>query len=277
MEEMSKSVKGVEGNTKTSTPNKKRISPSRRWVFTLNNYTDEQLSNLAKLSEGWKQAIIGKEVCPTTGTPHLQGYVEFKKAVRPAEHIPIKQIHWEKAKAGPKANLEYCTKESEIFINKGFSILKDPMAGLQIQPWQQKIYDIIKGEPSKRTIYWIYDQLGGIGKTTFQKHLCLKHGFITLSGKAADIRNGVLDYTNTNGSTPMKICINIPKSFSKDYVSYEGFENIKDMFFYSGKYEGGMVNGPNPHLFIFSNFAPDEGKMSADRWDIWDETPYEVS
>ena len=40
------------------------------------------------------------------------------------------------------------------------------------------------------------------------------------------------------------------------------------MFFFSGKYEGGMVCGPNPHVLIFANDEPDTHKMSADRWII---------
>ena len=51
-------------------------------------------------------------------------------------------------------------------------------------------------------------------------------------------------------------------------MSYEAFENLKDMIFYSGKYEGGMICGNCPHLFIFSNFHPDCEKMSVDRWNI---------
>lgn len=38
------------------------------------------------------------------------------------------------------------------------------------------------------------------------------------------------------------------------------------MCFYSGKYEGGMVVGNNPHLLVFANIEPDTKKMSDDRF-----------
>jgi len=53
----------------------------RRWCFTWNNYTEEDVSSLKKLSDvnGMNYLLFGCEFAPTTGTPHLQGYVEFFK------------------------------------------------------------------------------------------------------------------------------------------------------------------------------------------------------
>lgn len=50
----------------------------RRWVFTLNNYSDEELESLRNSTESVKHLFAGCEIAPSTGTPHLQGYVEFK-------------------------------------------------------------------------------------------------------------------------------------------------------------------------------------------------------
>ena len=80
------------------------------------------------------------------------------------------------------------------------------------------------------------------------------------------MKHGVISYKETNGYTPEFIVVNIPRSFNQDYLSYTGLEEIKDMFFYSGKYEGGMVDGNPPHLWIFSNEDPVHDMMSNDRW-----------
>lgn len=64
---------------------------------------------------------------------------------------------------------------------------------------------------------------------------------------------------------PRIVIINIPRN-NKNFVSYTGLEEIKDMFFFSGKYESGMVSGASPHLIVFSNSPPDYHKMSLDRW-----------
>jgi len=48
----------------------------RNFVFTLHNYSDEDITNLlTKLPKTY--IVFAKEVCPTTGTPHLQGYCEL--------------------------------------------------------------------------------------------------------------------------------------------------------------------------------------------------------
>ena len=53
---------------------------SRRWMFVVYNYT-AQLELLKAhietiIGTGWgRYAIIGEETCPTTGTPHLQGFL----------------------------------------------------------------------------------------------------------------------------------------------------------------------------------------------------------
>ena len=61
---------------------------------------------------------------------------------------------------------------------------------------------------------------------------------------------------------------NIHRKFVRLYLSWCGIEEIKDMFFYSGKYEGGMVCGENPHVIIFANEEPPLEKMSNDRWRV---------
>ena len=52
------------------------MSRNRNYCFTFNNYPDTSLvDNLI-----CKYIAYSKEVAPTTGTPHLQGYVTFVNA-----------------------------------------------------------------------------------------------------------------------------------------------------------------------------------------------------
>lgn len=51
----------------------------RNFVFTLNNYTDEEVDVICALGEHTKYLIFSKEVAPSTGTPHLQGYLVWKQ------------------------------------------------------------------------------------------------------------------------------------------------------------------------------------------------------
>lgn len=56
-------------------------SKYRSWCFRLCNYTEENWNNLPKRFEQKTDNIVylvqGKEICPTTGTPHIQGFIHF--------------------------------------------------------------------------------------------------------------------------------------------------------------------------------------------------------
>lgn len=134
--------------------------------------------------------------------------------------------------------------------------------------WEEDIIEILKTTPDKRSLYWFWEPEGCKGKTTFQKYLYTHYNeCVVLSGKGADMKNGVVEYLKVNKKLPKIILVNIPKS-SLGFVSYTGLEEIKDMFFFSGKYEGGMVCGPCPHMLIFANEEPNYKKMSLDRFKV---------
>lgn len=134
--------------------------------------------------------------------------------------------------------------------------------------WQLKILEEIKGVPDDRTINWYWSEAGNIGKTTFCKYLTDIHGAVPVCGRGNDVRNAICTHLKVEEETPGLVVFPIPRSTGSDYISYEAIENIKDMYFYSGKYEGGAVCGPCPHLYVFANFEPDEHRLSGDRWNI---------
>lgn len=260
----------------TNIPPKKQISPAKRWCFTLNNYTETELEYFRSIVPTYsicKFGIIGKEI-GENGTPHLQGYIEFKQKKRPKSVFGNDRIHWEKAKGNRQQNIEYCSKENNVILYHPKKKEIKTIEEKNLYDWEKRLINYINefspdNPKQEREIVWIWSKDGRKGKTTMAKYLCVNYKFIILGGKAADCRNGVIEYAKAhNGETPERILINIPRSFSEDYVSYEAFENLKDMLFYSGKYEGGMVIGNCPILIIFSNFSPDKDKISRDRWKI---------
>lgn len=141
---------------------------------------------------------------------------------------------------------------------------------IDLRPWQKKACAILEQIANDRDIYWLWEPKGGLGKTTFQKWLFLYYDLVLpLSGKTADIKNAIVQYKEDNdGKVPRIILVNIPKTKGLDYFSYEGAEVVKDMFFYSGKYKGGVVCDRCPHMLIFANEPPDTTSMSPDRWKI---------
>lgn len=80
----------------------------RAWVFTLNNWTEEEYAAI----RAWtvSKAVVGKET-GEEGTPHLQGFVRFKRTYRLAALKKLlPRAHWEPAKTNDAEN--YCMKES---------------------------------------------------------------------------------------------------------------------------------------------------------------------
>ena len=262
-----------EGNTRTSSV---QISPAKRWCFTLHKttktgkvLTEEMISSISsRIMELCDKGLMAHETGEKDETPHIQGFIKFKTKKRPKETFSdiCDWISYRKANGSDADQLTYISKE-----NPPFFILGYPKPVKTIEPdyvWEKEILEILKTEPDDRTIHWYWSETGCQGKTSFCKYLTVKFGAIALSGKAADMRNGVVDYVKNNGGTPEIVLIPIPRSFNTDYLNYEGIENIKDMYFYSGKYEGGQVCGNPPHLFVFANEPPDCSKMSIDRWNV---------
>ena len=183
----------------------------------------------------------------------------------------LKGAHFERLKdIDDTAN--YCNKEEShdgvYRISWGFPEPKYVEEIDELYEWEMEIETLLKSKPDKRTVHWFWEPEGCAGKTTYQKYVFTHHDrVIALSGKGSDMKNGVIAYEATNGRLPRIVLINVPRS-SSGFVSYCGMEEIKDMFFYSGKYEGGMVCGACPHLIVFANEEPSMDMLSRDRYKI---------
>ncbi|UOF82663.1 rep protein [Circoviridae sp.] len=88
------------------------IAKSKRWSFTVNNFTNEEYmllkdGRINKCDYG----IMGKEI-GEEGTPHIQGYLS---ATMPKGLSQLKKIncraHWEKSKGTSAQNRTYCSKD----------------------------------------------------------------------------------------------------------------------------------------------------------------------
>jgi len=218
----------------------------------------------AKAFKGKVQTELTKD-----GKPHLQGMVWCKTKCRQTIFKLLKGAHFERLKdIDDTAN--YCNKEEShdgvYRISWGFPDPKYVEEIDNLYKWEIDIIALLNTVPDKRSIYWFWEADGCAGKTTFQKYLYTRfERIVVLSGKAADMKNGIISFQEKNNCLPSIVLINIPRS-CHDFVSYTGLEEIKDMFFFSGKYEGGMVHGKCPHVVIFANEEPDYKKMSPDRF-----------
>lgn len=91
-----------------------------RFAWTINNYTDETIQALDALfnrhqGEQILYQVAGREVCPTTGTPHLQGFTYLGREItwNAFRALMPAGTHIEVAYGTTPQNIEYCKKEGD--------------------------------------------------------------------------------------------------------------------------------------------------------------------
>lgn len=251
-------------NSSKKSGNTKQISCAKRWCFTVNNYNDNDINDIVKIGSSNKY-IYGLEVAPTTGTKHIQGYIEFNEKIRPKNLFSNQTIHWEKAKGSREQNIEYCKKGGDFFTN---FILSEEIIVSEPYGWQLNVVNVITSPINNRLIYWFWENKGNVGKTSLCKYLCVRHNALLVTGKGTDMKYGIISYIAKHGWAPKIIIIDVPRSIDTDYVSYTGIEEIKNGIFFNNKYESDMCIFNSPHLIVFSNEEPNKDKLSNDRWRI---------
>lgn len=86
---------------------------SKTYIFTLNNYTDDEVDFFTNRIDGVNRLVVSKEV-GENGTPHLQGYVTWQRAKRlSALKKLVPRAHWE---ASTRKDVSYEKKVGSIVI-----------------------------------------------------------------------------------------------------------------------------------------------------------------
>jgi len=292
---MSKSVVPTnsdgQGNTKTP-------AQSRFWSWTLNNYTEEDIEAIKNVPSSVVPYIRFQTEIGKKGTPHLQGALAYpiRKKGLPKSLGLTRRIHFEKKikESTPFQLFAYCKKDKtydgklrwdtgniEDTFKEGVatnqSREEEPSEKIYFEEPNEKLrflidvvdsYDYFKGD---RKLHIVIDHIGGLGKTEFCRWLYMNRERVIVSGgKASDMKNQIVEYHKANKNYPKIVVFDVPRRCGATYLSYGGIEEIKNMFFYSGKYEGGMVNGNKPIVMIFMNEMPDLTGWSADRLNIYE-------
>lgn len=97
------------------------MTKQRAYVFTVNNYTEDDELTIYGLVEHAAYLIVGRETAPTTGTPHYQGFVYFRNA---RSFQGVRELLPEGAHIEPKSRnstfeqaADYCRKGGDFFEN----------------------------------------------------------------------------------------------------------------------------------------------------------------
>jgi hypothetical protein len=265
----------------------------KKWVFTLNNYEQEDVDLIkyfisSQCSIGAFQSEIGE----TRQTPHLQGFFITLEKRRFTSFKLSEKIHWELMRGNEKDNLRYCLKDHSYdkqaairflhncsmpvpprmdhLLNRRPIVLKDKDLFL----WQKKVCDIVIQEPDDRIIYYKYDS-GNTGKSQLVKKLVMEYEALSVDGAKGDITYTISAYHKSKGYYPPVIVLDIPRSQNAKWStetsggqSYSAIEAIKNGIFNSTKYESEMITMAPPHIFIFSNSPPNIQLFTKDRWRV---------
>ena len=130
--------------------------------------------------------------------------------------------------------------------------------------WQSELEQELDDPADDRKIVFYVDEEGGTGKTWFQQYYLTKYpgrAQVLSIGKKQDLAHMVLTHTRV-------FFFNVPRT-QMEFLSYSLLEDLKDRMIFSPKYDSQMKKlHCVPHVIVFSNEAPDETKLSQDRYDI---------
>lgn len=244
------------------------ISSSRWWFLTINN-PQWEVDTATIIQHFDKYAYQLEE--GESKTPHIQAILYSKSAKRfdtmkrlfPRAHIKPSK------KNRATAAVKYCTKlEGRLREGKVKGFPKPVRVLNELRDWQLAALSKLDTQ-NERQVLWIVDEAGGKGKTSLAKYLCVERGALYLSSRASDIKYCIYSYLkeNPDKGDDLICCFDFTRSI-EDYVSYQAIEEVKNGIFFNNKYESGMCVFNNPKIIIFSNFYPNEEKLTTDRWVI---------
>jgi len=139
-----------------------------------------------------------------------------------------------------------------------------------LRGWQTDLYAILCLSVSDRQIHFVVDYQGNKGKTWFAKYYTwmrqIEDDVITIRPtKRENLAYMVVDAILER---PIRTVFVDCSRDMVDNINYGILEELKDGNICSGKFVSRMVSVPPMHVVVLMNAAPDESKLSADRYVI---------
>lgn len=149
----------------------------------------------------------------------------------------------------------------------------EKLKNIKLQPWQSNLIKMTRSTfGDRRSIYWVYDPVGGVGKSTFCDYLQANNPddtyVFTATGSLRDLGD-VLRNWISNGNSPKHILIDLPRNCADKDSIYGFLECIKNGRVTCTKYKGTTLIFEPPSVIVFANWQPKVSQMSMDRWRIF--------
>lgn len=244
----------------------------RGWCFTLNNYTDEELDRLKKLKCDY---IIMQHEVSKTGTPHIQGYMEFENArtmLGVKNVTECRRMHLEPRHGTPQQASDYCRKQKSPYdkplFEKGevshqgqrndlIELKKEIDEGKQMEELAEEFPSLViryhkgiqklielkqKHRTEPPTVIWLYGKTG-IGKTRTACEYTPDSFYMKDNTKWWD------NYTQQK-----TIVIDDFDGIWEN--GFKDFLRLLDRYPYQGQTKGGYIKINSPTIFITAEHKP---------------------
>ncbi len=246
---------------------------TRKWSYTLNNPSDEILDE-------WRGGVflctarhhVAQLESGAAGTPHIQGFVNWKNPKTfSATKTLLREAHIERSRGSLDDNYAYCTKRTgrlEGPWEHGFPRARVLPTGLH--PWQTQATELVRAVPNDRTIFWLWEPEGGVGKSVLQHIWYRDFNAILVGFNARDAKCAIKLAWFVDGCLPPHpiVMLNLPRD-AQSPALWPVLEGIKDGMFFSGKYKSSMVVMPLCHVVVFANEPPQHSLLSADKLTVF--------
>lgn len=259
-------------------------SKSSVWIFSITWSTTIASQPIAHTAfkQIAKKFIYQWERGEVAGKEHLQGYINLKERSyhtgKPLgallSSLGMKGVECRACSTVGQAALKsYVMKDDTriggpwadhpVYLGQDLSMLNTPF------PWQQDIINMIQKPPNDRTIVWINDSGGNVGKSKLLKYLSYKK-----IAKRIPLGNATQLKTNVIVQGPARVyCVDIPRTVGST-------EKMADLISALEEIKGGWVSSAMygkhqelfmqpPHVICFSNQQPPRAMMSLDRWKVF--------
>ena len=241
------------------------MSRARAWCFTINNYTIEEINACDEIECNY--IIYGDEI-GDTGTPHLQGYIEFEnaKTLTSVRKSLGGRAHVEQRRGTPAQASDYCKKQgvffergklscqgqrtdieetAEIVKNEGVIGVRDKKPKMFIKYGRniERLSELyFEPRTEKPEVIWLWGTTGS-GKT-FEA---------TLRSNNYYIHNGTKWW---NGYRQQEVVILDDYCWDKSEQGFRYLLRLLDSYAIQVETKGGMVYFNSPIIYITCEFSP---------------------
>ena len=140
--------------------------------------------------------------------------------------------------------------------------------------WQQSIVITLRNKGNPRFLHWIWDPIGGSGKSTLWNFVWneFPNDAIVLKdvqgASCCSTANRIIMKAVASGNTGRIVFVEFSRSAETHKNIYTMLEQLQDGACTAEKYDCSNVFWKAEHIFVLANFLPDRSKMSGDRINV---------